>query len=199
MPPPRSEVNGVTPERSELARGERECSRIEAFSDGVFAIAITLLVLDLMQIPPGAAGESLAQVYLQHWERFLAFLIGFCTIMVCWINHHHMFKYIRRFDSRLMWLNAFLLCLVTIAPFPTAILARYIGKGGNGAIATFGFGYFLMAVAYNGVWSYAYGHDLLVKDGDRDFLLAIRTTIAPPRSTISSPSSSASCRSRSRS
>jgi TMEM175 potassium channel family protein len=157
-------------------RAERECSRIEAFSDGVFAIAITLLVLDLVQIPPGAAGQNLIQVYLPHWERFLAFVVGFCTILVCWINHHHMFLYIRRFDSRLMWLNGFLLLLVTFAPFPTAILAQYINHSASGAVPTFGFGYFLMAFAYSCLWSYAYSHDLLVRDGDRDFFLAIRTT-----------------------
>jgi len=141
----------------------------------VFAIAITLLVLDLVQIPPGAAGQNLIQVYLPHWERFLAFVVGFCTILVCWINHHHMFMYIRRFDSRLMWLNGFLLFLVTFAPFPTAILAQYINHSASGAVPTFGFGYFLMAFAYNCLWSYAYSHDLLVRDGDRDFFLAIRT------------------------
>jgi len=161
------------PGAPEPAGDARECSRIEAFSDGVFAIAITLLVLDLIQIPPGPVGGGLVQAYLHHWERFLAFFIGFCTILVCWINHHHMFRYIRRFDSRLMWLNGFLLFLVTFAPFPTAILAQYLDRGG---IALFGFGYFLMACAYNFVWSYAFGHDLLIADGDREYFLAIRTT-----------------------
>jgi uncharacterized membrane protein len=160
----------------EQIREGRECSRIEAFSDGVFAIAITLLVLDLIQVPAGAVGENLLGVYLHHWPRFLSFFIGFLTILVCWINHHHMFLYIRRFDSRLMWLNGFLLFLVTFAPFPTAILAQYVTTGGRGAVATFGFGYFLMACAYNFLWSYAFSHDLLIKDGDREFFLAVRTT-----------------------
>ena len=68
----------MTTGTTDEARAERECSRIEAFSDGVFAIAITLLVLDLVQIPRGAAGENLIQVYLQHWERFLAALHDPC-------------------------------------------------------------------------------------------------------------------------
>jgi uncharacterized membrane protein len=108
---------------SDREKNEKDSSRIEAFSDGVFAIAITLLVLDLIQIPHGSGGENLIQVYLRHWERFLAFAIGFCTILVCWINHHHMFCYIRRFDNRFLWINGFLLFLVTFIPFPTAILA----------------------------------------------------------------------------
>jgi len=156
--------------------GERECSRIVAFSDGVFAIAITLLVLDLIEIPPAAPGESLFQGYLHHWGSFLAFGVGFVTILVCWINHHHIFMYMRRFDSRMVWLNGFLLLLVTFAPFPTSLLAEYATSGNRDAVITFGVGYFLMALAYNLLWSYAYRHDLLVRTGHPAYYRAIRTT-----------------------
>lgn len=155
---------------------ERECSRIEAFSDGVFAIAITLLVLDLIEIPPAENGENLFQVYLHHWGSFLAFGVGFCTILVCWINHHHLFRYFRRFDSRMIWLNGFLLLLVTFAPFPTSLLAEYATRGDRDAVITFGFGYFMMALAYNLLWSYGYRHNLLVQTENPEYYRAIRTT-----------------------
>jgi uncharacterized membrane protein len=154
----------------------QECGRIEAFSDGVFAIAITLLVLDLIQIPHGEAGESLIQAYVHHWERFLAFAVGFATILVCWINHHHMFTHIRRADSRLMWINGLLLFLVTFIPFPTVVLAEYIGKQNSEAVAMFGFGYFLMAGAYYALWSYVSRHGLLDADGDGEYFVSILAT-----------------------
>ena len=88
-------------------KSQRETTRLEAVSDGVFAIAITLLVLELIQILHPQNGEHLILYYLHHWEPFLAFLIGFLTILVCWINHHHVFTYIKRTDSNLPWVNGF--------------------------------------------------------------------------------------------
>lgn len=155
---------------------EKDCARIEMFSDGVFAIAITLLVLDLIQIPHPPDGVSLEKYYLNHWQSLLAFIIGFCTILVCWINHHHMFNHIEKFDSNLMWVNGLLLIVVTFTPFPTAILAEYIGKESNTAVALFGFTYFMMASAYGLVWNYAYTHHLLQEDGDPDYFKCIRLT-----------------------
>ncbi len=145
---------------------EMGSGRIEAFSDGVFAIAITLLVLDLIEIPHGAAGEPLLQVYLHDWHRFLAFAVGFITILVCWINHHFMFGFIRKGDSRFVWLNGFLLFLVTFIPFPTAVMAQYIGTQPRTAVGLFGFGYFMMAAAYYLLWAYACDHGLLDCDSD---------------------------------
>lgn len=166
----------IPPTPAAQAKAEKDCSRIEAFSDGVFAIAITLLVLDLIQIPHGPASESMFRVYAHHWQRFLAFAIGFCTILVCWINHHHMFQHIRTSDSRLMWVNGFLLFLVTFIPFPTVVLAQYITSAGSSAVAMFGFGYFMMALAYYALWSHACDNGLLERDGDRDYFLSIRRT-----------------------
>jgi uncharacterized membrane protein len=79
----------------------KETSRLETFSDGVFAIAITLLVLELIQILHPQDGESLLESYLHHWEPFLAFLIGFLTILIGWINYHHVFAYIKKTQSKL--------------------------------------------------------------------------------------------------
>jgi uncharacterized membrane protein len=102
--------------------GPKETYRLEAFSDGVFSIAITLLVLELIQFLHPQNGESLIRSYLHHWEPFLAFLIGFMTILVCWINHHHVFDYIKRTDSKLPWVNGFILLMITITPFPQPFL-----------------------------------------------------------------------------
>ncbi len=80
----------------------KETSRIEAFSDGVFAIAITLLVLELIQTLHFQSDEGLIKICLDHWRSFLAFSIGFITILVCWINHHIPFEYIRKVDTNLI-------------------------------------------------------------------------------------------------
>jgi uncharacterized membrane protein len=82
--------------RKSAESGTKETARLEAFSDGVFAIAITLLVLELISILHPQNGESLLNFWLHHWEPFPAFLFGFLTILVCWINHSHVFDYIKK-------------------------------------------------------------------------------------------------------
>lgn len=153
----------------------KETYRLEAFSDGVFSIAITLLVLELIQFLHPQNGESLLQSYLHHWEPFLAFLIGFLTILVCWINHHHVFEYIKKTDSKLPWVNGFVLLVVTVTPLPTAILAEYLGTEGKFAIAIFGFNYFMMAIASYWICAYPYSKSLIDED-DREFFHYIKLT-----------------------
>src|SRR5215831_10516579 len=125
----------------------KETSRIELFSDAVFAIAITLLVLDLIQILHSQSDDDgLLKTCLHHWQSFLAFIIGFITILVCWINHHVAFEYIKKVDVKLMWINGFLLFVVTLTPFPTAVLAEYLEKEGRTALAFFGLNYILISI-----------------------------------------------------
>jgi uncharacterized membrane protein len=114
--------------RTSPESGPKETARLEAFSDGVFAIAITLLVLELISMLHPQNGETLLDFCLHHWEPFAAFLIGFLTILVCWINHKHVFDYIKKTDSNLPWVNGFVLFMITFTPFPTAILAEYLGR-----------------------------------------------------------------------
>jgi uncharacterized membrane protein len=154
-----------------------ETARLEIFSDGVFSIAITLLVLELIQMLHPQNGESLLKSYLHHWEPFLAFLIGFLTILVCWINHHHVFNYIIKTDSKLPWVNGFVLLMVTFTPFPTAILAEYLVKEGQYALAIFGFNYFMIAIASYWLCSYPYKR-FLIDDDDREFFHCIKLTYA---------------------
>lgn len=139
----------------------KETSRIEAFSDGVFAIAITLLVLELIQAFHPDPGESLLLSLSHHWEYFLAFSIGFITILVCWINHHIALEYVIKVDTQFMWINGFLLFLVTLTPFPTALLAEYLEKDGRTAVAIYGFNYVLISIAADRICSYAYHHNLI--------------------------------------
>ncbi|MEP6796105.1 MAG: TMEM175 family protein [Saprospiraceae bacterium] len=155
--------------------GPNETRRLEAFSDGVFAIAITLLVLELIQILHPQNDESLLIYYRHHWEPFLAFLIGFITILVCWINHHHVFDYIKKIDSKLMWLNGFVLLVVTFTPFPTAILAEFLEKEGKIALAIFGFNYVIIAIASYCISAYAYRKHLIEEDR-RDCFYYIKLT-----------------------
>src|SRR5579872_4040697 len=93
--------------------GDKETGRVEAFSDGVFAIAITLLVLDL-KIPSASPSARLADQLAKQWPAYLAFLISFSFIGIMWINHHSLFTYIRRIDHALLILNGSLLMGVTV-------------------------------------------------------------------------------------
>ena len=98
-------------------------SRLEAFSDGVFAVAITLLALDLTVEGPGH-GPLLDQLY-DKWPAFLAYLISFFMIGIVWVNHHALVRSIIKVDRRLLFLNLVLLLFVVLIPFATATEADY--------------------------------------------------------------------------
>jgi uncharacterized membrane protein len=151
----------------------KETSRVEFFSDGVFAIAITLLVLELIQILHSGTETDLLTTCLHHWQSFLAFFIGFTTILICWINHHVAFEFIHKVDTRFLWVNGFLLFVVTLTPFPTAVLAEYLQKESTIATAFFGFNYLLISIAANGICSYAYNHHLVAEE-DRIYFNSYR-------------------------
>lgn len=145
----------------------KETTRLEMFSDGVFAIAITLLVLELITTLQPESEDRLMETLLHHWRTFVAFTIGFITLLICWINHHITLEYIKRVDTSFMWINGFLLFVVTITPFSTAILAQYLEKEGSTAAAFFAFNYILISVAAHSICYYAYNH-YLIADVDRD-------------------------------
>ena len=161
--------------RKSVESGPKETARLETFSDGVFAIAITLLVLELISMIHPQNGEPLLNFYWHHWEPFAAFLIGFLTILVCWINHNHVFDYIKKTDSRLPWVNGFVLFLITFTPFPTAILAEYLGTESRFALTIFGFNYIMISLASYWICAYPYKRHLIDND-DREFFLCIKKT-----------------------
>jgi uncharacterized membrane protein len=138
-----------------------ETSRVEAFSDGVFAIAITLLILDV-RVPNGPAG-SLASALIRQWPTYVSFLISFAFIGIMWVNHHRLFNHIRRCDNSLLFFNLLLLLGVTVVPFPTALLANryFIPADRTVAAAVFNGTYFVIAIFFNVLWHHAVRSGLL--------------------------------------
>ena len=106
-------------------------TRLEAFSDGVFAVAITLLALDLAVEGPGHG--SLAHQLGDHWPSFAAYIVSFFTIGITWVNHHALFKTFAKTDRVLAFLNLLLLMFIVAMPFATATMASYLRGGGADA------------------------------------------------------------------
>jgi uncharacterized membrane protein len=107
---------------------ENETVRMEAFSDGVLAINITLLSFELKApaFKESYTSVSLLLTMARQWPAYLAFVLSFATIFVIWVNHHRMFNVIRRSDSKFLYLNGLLLFLTSIIPFMNNVLAKYI-------------------------------------------------------------------------
>lgn len=136
---------------------EKETGRIEAFSDGVFAIAITLLILEAKVPPIAEAREAgLLNLLLRDWHTYLALAASFFFILVMWINHHRLFRVIQRSSDVLLLLNGLLLFGISVVPFPTSLVAQYLGEQGQD-IATMIYAgwFFLIAIAFNLLWFYA--------------------------------------------
>ncbi|HLJ91177.1 MAG TPA: TMEM175 family protein [Candidatus Angelobacter sp.] len=142
---------------------QTETGRIEAFSDGVFAIAITLLVLDLKV--PYAVEKGLAAALLKQWPAYLAYVMSYMYIGVMWINHHRLFTHIRRSDDTLLVLNLLLLLGITSVPFPTSVLSSHLGgpQQRTAAIVYDGV-YLVIAVLFNLLWRHAVARELLDKN-----------------------------------
>jgi uncharacterized membrane protein len=104
--------------------GDNSTGRIEAFSDGVFAIAITLLVIEIGV--PHVEGTTLFGALVEQWPSYLGYVISFLQIGVIWANHHNRFRFIVRSDHVLLFLNILFLMCVAFIPFPTALLADYL-------------------------------------------------------------------------
>ncbi len=142
---------------------QSETLRIEAFSDGVFAIAITLLILEI-KIPNPAQG-SLATALLRQWPSYVGFLLSFAYTGVMWMNHHRMFTHIKRSNDTLVVLNLLLLLGVTVVPFPTAVLAAYLGHPEQRTAAIFYNSVFVViAILFNVLWRYCVSHKMLDPD-----------------------------------
>jgi len=121
----------------------KENARIEAFSDGVFAIAITLLILEI-KVPSRESIHSINDLWnqlYQLWPSYFAFLLSFGIILVSWVNHHYLFNALDKSSRAFLYANGFLLLTITFMPFPTALLAEYIGtEFAKPAIAFYCFG-----------------------------------------------------------
>ena len=165
-------------------RDEKETGRVEAFSDGVFAIAITLLILDVHVPRDLPETKSLGDALLKQWPSYLAFLTSFALIGIMWINHHKLFTLIKRSDHLLLVFNSLLLLGATVVPFTTSLLAEYIGHSGQRVAAMVYMGnFFIIAVFFNLLWRYAaHGRRLLAHDVSEDEVRSINRsyTLGPP-------------------
>lgn len=133
-----------------------DTSRVEAFSDGVFAIAITLLVLEIA-VPEVQGSESLGRALLRLWPSYMAYAVSFITIGIMWANHHALFRDIERTDHTLLMLNLLLLLCIGFVPFPTALTAEYLKNGDHQvpAVLTLGATYTITAITFMALWLYA--------------------------------------------
>jgi uncharacterized membrane protein len=157
-----------------------ETNRLEAFSDGVFAIAITLLILDI-KVPPAA---NLGNELLQLWPSYLAYAISFVVIGAIWINHHAMFDWIDCVDQKLLLLNTLHLMFIAFLPFPTAVLAEALHSGFNQstAAALYSGTLTVIGVFVTVMWSYASKHPELLNKSitpDRAKMIGRRFLIGP--------------------
>ena len=153
-------------------REPSETARTEAFSDGVFAIAITLLVLELA-IP--ATRGSFREELLSEWVSYVAYLVSFATIGVLWLGQHTVFTRIRRSDTGLLWRNLFLLLTASVFPFPTAVIASAY-RVGDGADQVAAVVLYAVAGVFSGLaWLLVFVHirrhpELLESAADVDLL-----------------------------
>lgn len=139
-------------------------ARLEAFSDGVLAIVITLLAIELRP-PEVHEGETLAHALREQWPSYLAYLLAFAQIGVIWLNHHRLFQQVRVVDGKLLLLNLNLLMWITLIPFPTALVAEHLRDGGQDtdtAVAVFSAVLLLTSVGFIALYAWITRDDRLV-------------------------------------
>jgi uncharacterized membrane protein len=153
--------------RPDEGPGPPGIARTEAFSDGVFAIVITLLVLDLASphYRPGGLGAALSR----QWPAYLAFALSFVYVGVLWLNHHALFRRISRLSLALNWLNLGLLLGAVIIPFPTSVLAEAFASGSDGdrrvAVVLYATAAAVMSAAWLATFGYLSRHPELLRHG----------------------------------
>ncbi|GAC1324521.1 MAG: TMEM175 family protein [Chloroflexota bacterium] len=136
-------------------------SRAEAFSDGVFAVAITLLVFNV-SVPTVHRG-ALQQALLDQWPSYASYAVSFLTIGIIWVNHHATFSRIERVDRPFLFINLLLLMTVSFIPFPTNLLSHYIQSGPDARVAAVIYASTMtaMSLSFSGIWIYAVHRGLL--------------------------------------
>ena len=153
-------------------------SRMEALSDGIFAIAGTLLVLDLA-VP--AVRSDVTHKLVEQWPTYLAYLVSFATIGNAWLNHSVITEYLERADAILLRLNLVLLFFVSVLPYPTHMLAEYLSSENAERIAVTVYGLNLLAIgAFTSlVWHYAVAEHLVSRDNKEEEVRAISRKLDP--------------------
>lgn len=168
--------SGAIPGRASLSK-----ARIETLCDGVFAIAMTLMIFNikspgLLRVP----AASLAHALFALWPHFLAYAISFVMLGVYWVGHHNVFHYVRRSDRVLLWINIIFLMFVTVIPFSTAVLGNYPGE--QVAVVLYACNLILVGSMLYAQWWYATAlHRLVDRDLDPVLVrLAKRRILAGP-------------------
>jgi TMEM175 potassium channel family protein len=161
-----------------MRRGLRT-GRLEAFSDGVFAIAITLLVLDLV-IPAGAVAYLLRSLAGQ-WPSYLAYVVSFATIGSMWLGHNAVTEYLERVDTSFVRLNMLLLLVISFLPFPTRLFASFIGHDSaeRVAVTIYGLTLFLASGLLSVLWRYAIHAHLVRPDADDEEVQFLTKRLTP--------------------
>jgi uncharacterized membrane protein len=154
-------------------------SRMEAFSDGIFSIAATLLVLDL--VIPSVTSKDVGHQLAEQWPSYVAYLVSFATIGNAWLNHSVITEYLDRANAILLRLNLALLFFVSVLPFPTHMLAEYLSNEGDERIAVTVYGLNLLAISgfIAIVWHYALWQRLVTKDNSEDDVRALTSKLDP--------------------
>jgi uncharacterized membrane protein len=152
--------------------------RVEAFSDGVFAIAITLLVLTFRD---PRAGESVQYALLHQWPSYAAYAVSFLTVGIMWANHHTVMQQIGRVDRTFLLLSVVLLMFVAFVPYPTRIVAEFIRTGDARAAALlYGAAFTSTALSWAALWFYAsLGNRLIAPDADPRVVSGITRSFLP--------------------
>jgi uncharacterized membrane protein len=152
---------------------------MEAFSDGVFAIAITLLVLEIA-VPAGSERDLWSAV-LDEWPSYLAYLVSFSTVGAVWVGHTVITEFLVRATSVLIRLNLLLLMVVSFLPFPTKLLAEYVGDDRPERVATtiYGLNLLLTAVLLSVIWRYAVSEGLIRSDIADESVKVITRRLTP--------------------
>jgi len=138
-------------------------ARLETFSDGIFAIAATLLILEVHR-----AGGSVEHGLVHAWPSYTAYAISFLTIGIIWVNHHTVMQQVGRVDRTFLFINVVFLMIVSFSPYPTRVLAETLRDGSKAGAFAYGLTFTLMAACYGTLWFYAArGRRLIAADADQ--------------------------------
>jgi uncharacterized membrane protein len=151
-------------------------ARLEAFSDGIFAIAATLLILDVTLSGEGTVSHQLVRA----WPSYAAYAISFATLGIVWVNHHTVFTQIDKVDRTFLFINVMFLMVVAFTPFPTRVLADNLREQSKAAAFFYGLTYTAMAVCYGALWFYAaHGRRLIAPTADERLISGISRSFRP--------------------
>ena len=150
--------------KSIIEEGEVTIARLETLTDGIFSIAMTLLVLDI-HVPDlinSISSSELSHQLILMWPRILSFLISFIILGMFWVSHHTEFRFIKKLDNKLIWLNIFFLLFVSLLPFSAALLGRYAFN--QTAIFVYGIQLIFLVLMQYFIWVHARRKPELMED-----------------------------------